>query len=70
MKSAWRATKLVSYNPFVVFNKISTKHTESDTLPSGGTPIRTLFFLGQIPSSPRNIEQVDEVDELISLFRN
>ena len=44
IQSAWRATGLIPYNPSVVFDKISTSHTERDTLPSTSTPIRTRFF--------------------------
>ena len=70
IQSAWRATGLIPYDPSVVFNKISTPNTEKDTLPTASTPLRTRFFSGQIPLTPGNIEQVEEVDELISLFRN
>ena len=34
------------------------------------TPLQTRFFSGAIPQIPRNIEQIMEIKELISLFRN
>ena len=48
---------------------LSTGTNSADnTLPGATTPIRTRFFLGQIPSTPRNVEQILEVKELVSLF--
>ncbi len=70
IQSAWRATGLILYDPSVVFNKISIPNTEKDTLPTTSIPLRTRFFSGQIPPTQGNIEQIEEVDELISLFRN
>ncbi len=53
-----------------MFDKISVSHTDNDTLPSASTCIQTCFFSGQIPLILGNIEQVSEVEELISLFRH
>ncbi len=39
-----------------------------DTGASSNTLIQTWFFPGAIPPTPRNIEQVIEVEELVSLF--
>ncbi len=41
-----------------------------DTGASSNTPIQTRFFSGAIPPTPGNIEQVTEVEELISLFQD
>ncbi len=41
-----------------------------DTGASYNTPIQTRFFSGAIPPTPGNIEQVTEVEELVSLFRD
>ena len=41
-----------------------------DTGASSNTPIQTRFFSGAIPPTPGNIEQVTEVEELVSLFRD
>lgn len=65
---AWQATRLISYNLSIVFDKISTNQTECDTVASISTPIFTRLFLGQIPPIPRNMKQMKEVEELISLF--
>ena len=70
IQSAWRATGLIPYNPSNVFDKISVSHTDNGTLPSASTCIQTCFFSGQIPLILGNIEQVSEVEELISLFRH
>lgn len=59
------------YNPSVVFLKLSAStNTADNTLPGANTPIRTRFVLGQIPPTPGNVEQVLEVEELVSLFRH
>ncbi len=76
IQSAWRATVLIPYNPLVVFQKImvySKDNLASDidnTGASSNTPIQTQFFSGAIPRTPKNIEQVTEVEELVSLFRD
>ena len=70
IQSAWRATGLISYNPSAVFDKISAKlYTNDETLPDASTPIQTRYLSGQISSTPGNIEQVSDVEELILLFR-
>ncbi len=69
--SACRATGLVPYNPSTVFQKLSAStNTANNTLFSTNTPIRIRFFSGQIPPTPGNVEQVTEVEELLSLFRH
>lgn len=71
IRSAWRATGLVPYNPSVVFQKLSIgSNSAANTLPGANTPIRMRFFSGQIPPTPGNVEQVSEVEELVSLFRH
>ena len=37
---------------------------------SSNTPIQTRFFSETIPPTPGNIEQITEVEELVSLFRD
>ncbi len=68
IQSALRAIGFIPYNLSSVFDKISASHTDSGISASASTPIRTPFFSGQIPLTPGNIEQVSEVEELISLF--
>ena len=63
IQSAWRATCLIPCNPSAFFDKIPASHTDS-------SPTQTRFFSGQIPPTPGNIEQVSEMEELISLFRH
>lgn len=71
IQSAWRATGLIPYNPSAVFRKLSAStNTDNDTSPNVNTPIQTRFFSGQIPPTPGNIEQVSEIEELVSLFRH
>ena len=76
MQLVWRATGLITYNPTVVFQKIliySKDKLASDMNTTGANSnalIQTRFFLGAISSTPKNIEQVIEVEELVSLFRN
>lgn len=61
-------TELILYNPIVVFYKISITYTKSDILSTISIRIRIGFFSGQIPQTPKNIEQIKKVDEFISLF--
>ena len=76
IESAWRATGLIPYNPTVVFQKLSVhaNDTSASKIDNTGadlsTPLRTRFFSGAIPQTPGNIEQVTEIEELISLFRH
>ena len=74
IQSAWRATGLIPYNPAVVFQKLSVRpqdtSTSSSTDNTSNTPLQTRYFTGRIPSTPANIKEVSEVEELVSLFRN
>ena len=60
----------------MVFQKLSvhgndTLASNNDNTGAGSnTPIQTRFYLGAIPPSPGNVEQVTEIEELISLFRH
>ena len=59
------------YNPSTVFQKLSAgTNTANNTLPSANIPIRIRFFSGQIPPTSENVEQVTEVEELVSVFRH
>ena len=61
----------MSYNPTILFQKLSADiNTANNTLSSANTPIRTLFFSGQLLRTPKNVEQVTEVEKLVSLFRH
>ncbi len=59
----------------MVFQKLSVN--EDDTSASNkyntgaglNTPIQPRFYLGIIPLTPGNVEQVTEIEELILLFR-
>lgn len=74
--SAWRATGLIPYNPAVVFQKISVDSKDklapdvNATGASSNTPIQTHFFSGAIPPTLGNVEQITEVEKLVSLFRD
>lgn len=72
----WQATRLIPYNQAIVFQKPLIH--EDDTLASNkdntraglNTPIQARFYSGVIPPVPGNMEQVTEIEELISLFRH
>ena len=74
IESAWRATGLILYNPTVVFQKLSVYVNNTLTFRMDNTgadlsmPLQTRFFSRAIPQTPGNIEQVTEIEELISLF--
>ncbi len=75
IQSAWRATGLIPYNPAVVFQKLSIRPEQTSTTSSStdntlNTPLQTRYFTGQIPPTPANIQEVSEIEELVSLFRN
>ena len=69
IQSAWRATGLVLYNPSTIFQKLSAGiNTANNTFTQRQYINSNIFFSGQIPPTPRNVEQVTEVEELVSLF--
>ena len=78
IQSAWKATSLISYNPAVVFQKLSVYpyHQAADATTSSSNdntsdmPLQTRYFTGRITHTPANIKEVTEVEELASLFRN
>lgn len=49
--------------------KLSIHANESSKNLAGASSGRTRFFSGVIPPTPRNVEQVTDVEDLISLFR-
>ena len=55
-----------------IWNKIciSNSDTNNNTNPSSDTPIRSRYLASQIPPTPANVQEVPEVEELVSLFRN
>ncbi len=74
IKSAWKAIKLKPYNPAVVFQELSVyaNNTSDSKMKNTGAGLNMLlqkrFFSGDPPPTPGNIEQVTEIEELISLF--
>ena len=73
MKSVWRATVLIPYNPAVIFEKLSVHANKSSKNLAGassGTPIQMRFFSGVIPPTSENVKQITEVEDLVSLFRH
>lgn len=76
IKSAWWATRLILYNPTVVFQKLSVHANNisisrmDNTRAGSSTFLQTRFFLVAILQTPGNIEQVTEIEELILLFQN
>ncbi len=74
IQSAWETTGLIPYNPavvfqnFLVYSKDNSASDINDTGASSNTLIQTRFFSEAIPLTPRNIDQVTEVEKLVSLF--
>lgn len=76
IESAYRATGLIPYNSAIVFQKLSVHEdntsasNKDNTGAASNTPIQARFNSGVIPPTPGNVEQVTEIEELISLFRH
>ena len=70
IESAWRATGFIPFNLATVYRKLEAKgnyipslHNPSVTTPRNHTGISIL-------QSPANLDQVNQIDKLISQFRN
>ena len=67
VESAWRATGLMPYNPFMVLKKLEAKGKRTlSALVT--TPERRPGTL--VPQTPANVDQVSQIDDLISQFRH